>query len=95
MPVKRPEDYLSDSQVFLNDQHFRAAIYIASPVFYETLEKAEFETNNLSDREKNTIRKYINRYCYRPTPYVDAWNRRFDFTGGIFTTPMLLLYSRF
>ncbi len=69
MPVKKPADYAADSQSFLEDPHFRAALYLASPVFFATLERLNFQSAGLTEKEENTLRKYINRYCFRPTPF--------------------------
>jgi len=69
MPVKKATDYTAESQPFLDDHHFRAAIYLASRSFYAILEKQDFVLGKLSDREVSTLRKYINRYCFRPTPF--------------------------
>ncbi|AMR29980.1 hypothetical protein A0256_00385 [Mucilaginibacter sp. PAMC 26640] len=68
-PVKSPADYLADPQSFLDDIFFRAAIRVATPVFYANLEKQHFLTESLSPKEANTLQKYINRYCFRPTPF--------------------------
>ncbi|WDF79007.1 lantibiotic dehydratase [Mucilaginibacter sp. KACC 22773] len=69
MPVKNQEDYIGDTQLFLDDLHFRSAVFLASPAFYETLEKQQFVTIKLSAREEGTLKRYINRYCFRPTPF--------------------------
>jgi hypothetical protein len=69
MPVKSPADYVAESQTFLNDLFFRSALYLASPSFFSRLEQQNFQTEKLSEKEKNTLRKYINRYCFRPTPF--------------------------
>ena len=68
-PVKNPDDYTEDIQSFLNDPHFLAAVYLASPAFHSTLKKQQFLIEKLTEREANTLRKYINRYCFRPTPF--------------------------
>jgi len=68
-PVKSPVNFNDPEQQFLNEEHFRAAILLASPVFYELLNRHHFVFAELSLKEKLTLRKYINRYCYRPTPF--------------------------
>lgn len=68
-PANTPSDHARDPQVFLSDAHFRAAVYLASPVFYATLERQDFQSQRLSERESITLKKYINRYCFRPTPF--------------------------
>jgi thiopeptide-type bacteriocin biosynthesis protein len=69
MPVKSPADYDGNFQHFLNDRPFRSAIYLASPVFYSTLEKHGFKIDHLTEKELTTLQKYVNRYCFRPTPF--------------------------
>lgn len=56
-------------QEVLNDTDFRKAIYLASPSFYEILEKEEFQKERLSDKAKLSLLKYYNRMCFRPTPF--------------------------
>jgi thiopeptide-type bacteriocin biosynthesis protein len=69
MPVKSPADYYADPQNFLDDPFFRAALLVASPVFYANLERQHFKSAGLSDKEAHTLQKYLNRYCFRPTPF--------------------------
>lgn len=69
MPVKSPADYSADAQSFLEDCLFLSAIYLATPSFYESIKRHGFQNNKLSKKEANTLQKYINRYCFRPTPF--------------------------
>jgi len=69
MPVRTPADYTGSLQSFLNDQFFRSALYLASPVFFSILESRNFQAGHLSLKETLTLQKYINRFCYRPTPF--------------------------
>jgi thiopeptide-type bacteriocin biosynthesis protein len=69
MPVKKPIDYITDQQFFLEDHFFRAAIRVATPAFYYILERKEFQSADLSVKESVTLQKYINRFCFRPTPF--------------------------
>lgn len=69
MPVKSPADYAAESQTFLDDLAFRSALYLASTSFFSSLEQQGFQSKDLSEKEENTLRKYINRYCFRPTPF--------------------------
>lgn len=69
MPVKKPADYTSKLQSFLDDPFFRAALYLATPGFYQVIEKQGFHAGKLSEKETTTLRKYINRFCFRPTPF--------------------------
>lgn len=61
--------YTHDLQPFLNDPHFCAAMRLASPQFFTVLEKQGFLATNLDQKEKHTLQKYINRFCFRPTPF--------------------------
>ncbi|MEB0280861.1 lantibiotic dehydratase [Mucilaginibacter sp. 10B2] len=69
IPVKGPANYTDDPQIFLDDLFFRAAICLATSSFYSSLERQGFRSAQLSEREANTLQKYINRYCFRPTPF--------------------------
>ncbi|MET3501313.1 thiopeptide-type bacteriocin biosynthesis protein [Mucilaginibacter rubeus] len=69
MPVKSPGDYNVSPQIFLDDPMFRAAILHATHTFYQVLNSKNFEASVLTEKEANTLQKYINRYCYRPTPF--------------------------
>jgi thiopeptide-type bacteriocin biosynthesis protein len=53
----------------LSDETFRAALYLASPVFFRALEKKGFAAEHLSPGEKITVRKYYNRMSFRCTPF--------------------------
>jgi hypothetical protein len=48
---------------------FRQAIYLSSQVFYNELQKVNFEIDKLDNKAINTLKKYFNRMCYRPTPF--------------------------
>lgn len=69
MPVKNTTDYFDDQQNFLDDQFFLAAIRLATPAFYAILERQQFRLERLTAKELNTLQKYVNRYCFRPTPF--------------------------
>jgi thiopeptide-type bacteriocin biosynthesis protein len=69
MPARPASDYLNGSQSFLDDRVFRAAIYLASPLFFERLRTTGFSVTQLTEKEKNTLLKYMNRICFRPTPF--------------------------
>jgi thiopeptide-type bacteriocin biosynthesis protein len=69
MPAKNPANYRSLPQSFLNDPFFLAALKLATPRFFALLESKGFQAGELSAKEKYTLQKYINRYCFRPTPF--------------------------
>lgn len=69
MPANSRDSYHRDRQHHLNDPYFRAALYLASPLFYSCLEQKNFDHAALSDKERFTLQKYINRYCFRPIPF--------------------------
>ncbi|MEZ2336409.1 lantibiotic dehydratase [Mucilaginibacter sp. RCC_168] len=69
MPVKTPVDYIGEQQSFLDDEFFRTAIKVATPAFYAVLDHHQFQGIRLSEKETITVQKYINRYCFRPTPF--------------------------
>jgi thiopeptide-type bacteriocin biosynthesis protein len=69
MAVASPRHYEQSAQQLLDNTEFIAALYLASPVFWEALQKKGYNAAVLSPKEANTLRKYINRYCFRPTPF--------------------------
>jgi thiopeptide-type bacteriocin biosynthesis protein len=69
MPVKSPADHIVDPQIFLDDPFFRAALLYATTTFFTILKDKGFLASKLTEKEANTLQKYINRYCYRPTPF--------------------------
>ncbi|MFA6245365.1 MAG: lantibiotic dehydratase [Mucilaginibacter sp.] len=69
MPVNSPPGYAASQKHFLSDPFFLAAIRLASPSFYASLERRAFQIARLSEKEANSLQKYINRYCFRPTPF--------------------------
>lgn len=69
-PTFSYQDYSAvDYDQLLLSNFFRAAIYLASTDFYRELEKRGFKYQELSSAQQNTLRKYYNRACFRPTPF--------------------------
>lgn len=69
MPANSRDAYHQEGQYHLDDLYFRAALYLASPLFYSCLEQKNFDHAALSVKERLTLQKYINRYCFRPIPF--------------------------
>jgi thiopeptide-type bacteriocin biosynthesis protein len=69
MPANSWDTYHFDGQGHLNNLYFNAALYIASPLFYNCLEQKNFQYAELSEKEQLTLQKYLNRFCFRPTPF--------------------------
>ncbi|MDB5122353.1 MAG: hypothetical protein JWP94_482 [Mucilaginibacter sp.] len=69
MPAKSFSTYHDDEQAHLGNPGLIGAIYLASPLFYHCLEQKAFLYEQLSDKEKVTLQKYINRSCFRSTPF--------------------------
>jgi lantibiotic biosynthesis protein len=53
----------------LERKDFRTALFFASRSFYNELSKKQFNYSLLSGKEKQTIKKYINRAGFRATPF--------------------------
>lgn len=53
----------------ISTPYFRAALQLASPVLYRELEKCSFEPEALSSKALLAVSKYVNRMCFRPTPF--------------------------
>jgi thiopeptide-type bacteriocin biosynthesis protein len=68
-PANCGANYPKGGQTHLSNLYLRTAIYLASPLFYNCLEQKQFLYENLSEKEKLTFQKYINRFCFRPTPF--------------------------
>jgi thiopeptide-type bacteriocin biosynthesis protein len=69
MPAESWQLYDENLQLHLDKPHFRTAIFIASPQFYSCLDQKNFIFANLSPKEQLTLAKYVNRWCFRPTPF--------------------------
>jgi len=85
-PIFSYRDYpLLKSDELLKHGFFKAALYIASIDLYRELEKRDFDYSSFSSGQKNSLRKYYNRACYRPTPFgafssvtIANWSRQSD-----------------
>jgi lantibiotic biosynthesis protein len=69
-PVFSAGDYekTSDEEMLAN-LFFRAAIFSANAIFYTQLQKKNFDAQKLGQTEVDTLRRYYNRACFRPTPF--------------------------
>lgn len=64
-----PGIYRNDLNWFLHHPRFCAALYLASPSFYRQVRMRIDNGEMIPGKERLTLRKYINRYCFRPTPF--------------------------
>jgi thiopeptide-type bacteriocin biosynthesis protein len=48
---------------------FRLAIFLASRPLYEALQKKGFQPGLMDKKQLLSLRKYLNRMCFRPTPF--------------------------
>jgi thiopeptide-type bacteriocin biosynthesis protein len=53
----------------LGDDLFRSALLLASPPFYKELQKINFDASLLSEKQRRSVRKYLNRAVFRSTPF--------------------------
>jgi thiopeptide-type bacteriocin biosynthesis protein len=53
----------------LQRKDFKAALFLASRSLYNELSKRDFDYTRLSDKQKQTIKKYLNRARFRSTPF--------------------------
>lgn len=65
----------------LQRNDFRAALFLASRSFYNELSKKDFDYFLLSAKQKQAVKKYINRAMFRSTPF------------GLFATVSLTKWS--
>ena len=56
-------------QKLLREPFFRSAIYVGSSSLYGALKKKDFNYKALSPKETLALRRYLNRMCFRPTPF--------------------------
>lgn len=56
-------------ETILARKDFRTALFFASRSFYNELSKKEFDYAQLSEKQKLTVKKYINRAMFRSTPF--------------------------
>jgi thiopeptide-type bacteriocin biosynthesis protein len=69
MPVFPTAQYQMALSNALKDPIFQAAVYLASPQFYDRLQKAGFDTGKMTAKECYAASRYFNRACFRPTPF--------------------------
>jgi thiopeptide-type bacteriocin biosynthesis protein len=60
---------LNNIQEIVSDPQFQYAIYLANPVLHQLLLQKHFDIKYFNDKELLSIQKYINRVCFRPTPF--------------------------
>ncbi|SFF99309.1 lantibiotic dehydratase [Pontibacter chinhatensis] len=53
----------------LLNPYFRAALRLASPALYQVVEGSNFTYEALAPKVKASLQKYLNRMCFRPTPF--------------------------
>lgn len=53
----------------LIDPYFLAALRLASPALYQAVEGSNFRYEALAPKVKASLQKYLNRMCFRPTPF--------------------------
>ncbi|TCJ19606.1 hypothetical protein EPD60_00335 [Flaviaesturariibacter flavus] len=58
-----------NENTILKTPDFQLAIFLASRNFYEELLRKDFSYDALSDKQKMSVRKYLNRASYRSTPF--------------------------
>lgn len=58
-------NYTLDIHTILKDEVFMSALAVASPAFYHQIS----HTADPDTKSRLALRKYYNRYCFRPTPF--------------------------
>lgn len=56
-------------QAILDRKDFQSALFFASRSFYNELSKKNFDYYQLSGKQQQTVKKYINRAMFRSTPF--------------------------
>ena len=87
-PVNGAEDYTTDVAIIISDSMFRSALSLAAPSLYQQLKRVDFDPGKFSEKERLTLLKYYNRFCFRPTPFglfssvaLISWSAETSFTG--------------
>lgn len=82
--------YTTEISNILRQEVFLDALYLANPELYTELQKKGFEEYRLTSKEVTSIRKYFNRYCFRPVPFgAFAGVTLSDWSGTIYQLPPL------
>ncbi|WP_276499375.1 lantibiotic dehydratase [Pontibacter litorisediminis] len=59
----------ADLSKLVHDPYFQAALQLASPSLFQALSSTGFNYEALPQKVKVSLRKYLNRMCFRPTPF--------------------------
>jgi len=59
----------ADLNQLVKERYFQAAILLASPALYRALQEKQFKYEELSQKARFSLQKYLNRMCFRPTPF--------------------------
>ena len=59
----------ADVNQLVKERYFQAAILLASPALYRALQEKEFKYEELPQKVRFSLQKYLNRMCFRPTPF--------------------------
>lgn len=69
MPIFRYQEYQKPVRDHIRDPYFKSAIFWASKSLFNALEKCNFDYRLLSEKQIVSLRMYLNRMCFRPTPF--------------------------
>ncbi|WP_295769285.1 lantibiotic dehydratase [uncultured Mucilaginibacter sp.] len=70
VPFHSFEEHLSSKREdLMASQYFKTSLFLANSSLFEILQRQKFSWPDLTRKEKNSIERYLNRYCYRPTPF--------------------------
>jgi lantibiotic biosynthesis protein len=68
-PLLSSESLTSSPNSILRREDFRAALFLASRSLYLELAKKDFNYDLLTAKQKQTVKKYLNRASFRSTPF--------------------------
>lgn len=68
-PALSHDDYNSRPERIIKQHFFQLAIFFASESLYTELLRHNFNYHLLDKKVKFSLQKYLNRMCYRPTPF--------------------------
>lgn len=89
----------TDYPALLKSGVFKKSLFLSSEAFFEELSKKDFDYLLLNEKQRHTVRKYVNRAAFRATPFgmfaavsLTSWSPSSD--ARIVLEPQPLLYLK-
>lgn len=59
----------SKAEDLITSPFFKTSLFLANSALFKVLQQKRFYWSDLTLKEQNSIKRYLNRYCNRPTPF--------------------------